>query len=37
MHYVGLSRVRKLQDVYILNLNESKIAVSEKVVREMET
>lgn len=35
MHYVGLSRVRKLQDVYILNLNESKIAVSEQVVREM--
>lgn len=35
MHYVGLSRVRKLQDLFILNLNENKIAVSEQVVMEM--
>lgn len=35
MHYVGLSRVRKLQDLFILNLNENKIDVSEQVVMEM--
>lgn len=35
MHYVGLSRVRKLQDLFILNLNENKIAVSEHVVMEI--
>ncbi|XP_069114560.1 uncharacterized protein [Argopecten irradians] len=35
MHYVGLSRVRKLQDVHILHLNENKIAVSKEVMHEM--
>lgn len=36
IHYVGLSRVRKLQDLHILSLNEEKIGVSGNVVCEME-
>lgn len=36
IHYVGLSRVRKLQDLHILSLNEEKIGVSKNVVCEME-
>lgn len=35
MHYVGLSRVRNLSSLHILNLNEHKIKVSEKVANEM--
>ena len=31
MHYVGLSRVRNSSALHILNLNENKIKVSEKV------
>jgi len=34
-HYVGLSRVRTLQGLYILNLCANKIHVSEKVKQEM--
>lgn len=36
MHYVGLSRIKKLNDVFILELNEKKIAVSKHVMQEME-
>ena len=35
MHYVGLSRLRSLSSLHILNLNEKKIAVSKKVAGEM--
>ena len=35
MHYVGLSRVRNSSALHILNLNENKIKVSEKVKNEM--
>ena len=35
MHYVGLSRVRNSFSLHIINLNEHKIRVSEKVVNEM--
>ena len=35
MHYVGLSRLRKISGLHILNLNEKKIAVSNKVADEM--
>ena len=35
MHYVGLSRVRNSYSLHIINLNEHKIRVSEKVVNEM--
>ncbi len=35
MHYVGLSRVRNSSALHILNLNEKKIKVSEKVKNEM--
>jgi len=35
MHYVGLSRVRNSSALHILNLNENKIKVSEKVKGEM--
>lgn len=36
MHYVALSRVRKLQNLFILSLNEQRIAVSSNVVSEMQ-
>lgn len=35
VHYVGLSRVRNSSTLHIINLNEHKIRVSEKVVNEM--
>ena len=35
MHYVGLSRVRNSSALHVLNLNENKIKVSEKVKDEM--
>jgi len=35
MHYVGLSRLRNLSSLHILNLNEKKITVSKKVAAEM--
>lgn len=35
MHHVGLSRVRNSSALHILNLNENKIKVSEKVKNEM--
>ena len=35
MHYVGLSRLRNISDLHILNLNEEKIAVSKNVADEM--
>ena len=35
MHYVALSRVQSINNLYILNLNEKKIKVSEKVRDEM--
>lgn len=35
MYYVELSRVRKLENLFISSLNEEKIAVSAKVVKEM--
>ena len=35
MHYVCLSRVRNSSALHILNLNENKIKVSEKVKSEM--
>lgn len=35
MHYVGLSRVRNSSSLHIINLNEHKIRVNEKVVNEM--
>lgn len=35
MHYVGLSRVRNISALHIVNLNENKIEVSEKVTNEM--
>lgn len=36
MHYGGLSRIRKLDDVHILELNEKKITVSMHVIEEMD-
>ena len=36
MHYVGLSRVRNSAALHVLNLNENKIKVSEKVKDEMQ-
>ena len=36
IHYVALSRVRKLENLYILNLNEAAMAVDEQVKIEME-
>jgi hypothetical protein len=35
MHYVGLSRIKRLDDVYILELNENKITISKDVIQEM--
>ena len=35
MHYVGLSRVRNSSSLHIINLNEHKIKVNEKVVNEI--
>ena len=35
MHYVALSRVRNSSTLHVLNLNENKIKVSEKVKKEM--
>ena len=35
MHYVGLSRLRNISGLHILNLNEQRIAVSKKVADEM--
>ena len=35
MHYLGLSRLRNISGLHILNLNEKKIAVSKKVEAEM--
>jgi len=35
MHYAGLSRVRNSFALHILNLNENKVKVSEKVKGEM--
>ena len=35
MHYVALSRVRNSSALHVLNLNENKIKVSEKVKDEM--
>ena len=35
MHYVGLSRLRNISGLHILNLNEKKIAISKKVEAEM--
>jgi len=35
MHYVGLSRVKTLEGLFILTLNEQKIHVSDKVQQEM--
>ena len=35
MHYVGLSRIRNSSALHILNLNENKISVNEKVQDEM--
>ena len=35
MHYVGFSRVRNSSALHILNLNENKIKVTEKVKSEM--
>ena len=35
MHNVGLSRVRNISALHIVNLNENKIKVSEKVQNEM--
>ena len=35
MHYVGLSQVRNSSSLHVLNLNEKKIKVSEKVKNEM--
>ena len=35
MHYVGLSRLRNISGLHILNLNEKEIAVSKKVEAEM--
>ena len=36
IHYVGLSRVRNLDTIHILELNEAKITVSDDVIVEME-
>ncbi|XP_069108223.1 uncharacterized protein [Argopecten irradians] len=36
MHYVALSRVRNLSDLFILNLNEEKISVDYSVTEEMQ-
>lgn len=36
MYYVGLSCIRKLDDVYILELNEKKIIVFMYVIEEMD-
>ena len=35
MHYVGLSRVRNIDKLHILNLSEGKIKVNPKVKEEM--
>ena len=35
LYYVALSRVRCLNDLHVLKLNENKISVSAKVVGEM--
>ena len=36
IYYVGLSRVRNLENMYITNLNEDKITVSQSVITEMQ-
>ena len=36
MHYVAFSRVKKLEDLYILNMNEAALAVDNDVNIEME-
>ena len=36
LHYIALSRVRNLSDLYIRNFNESKIKTSNKVLSEMD-
>ena len=36
IHYVALSRVKKLDDLYILNLNQAAYALDERVTLEME-
>ena len=36
MHYVAFSRVKKLEDLYILNMNEDTLAVDNQVNVEME-
>ena len=36
IHYVALSRVKKLDDLYILNLNQAAYALDERVTSEME-
>ena len=37
IHYVGLSRVKSLDQLYILNLNEDKISLSKDVQQHMDT
>ena len=36
IHYVALSRVKKLEDLYILNLNEAAMDLDEQVTEEMQ-
>ncbi|MCG8077008.1 MAG: AAA family ATPase, partial [Candidatus Thiodiazotropha taylori] len=36
IHYVALSRVKKLENLYIVNLNEATITLDEKVTEEMD-
>ena len=36
IYYVALSRVKKLDDLYILNLNQAAYALDERVTSEME-
>ena len=36
IHYVALSRVKKLEDLYILNLNQAAYALDERVTSEMQ-
>ena len=36
IHYVALSRVKKLKDIYVLNLNEAAMAVDDDVNVEMQ-
>ena len=36
IHYVALSRVTKLEDLYILNLNEAAMDSDEQVTKEMQ-